>query len=349
MDWDTIEERTINLKNSQEVEAVRSFLAKFDLTYEETVDYTVTYIKDDRIVATGSLAGEVLRNIAVANELQGEGLTSRVVTRLMQEAARQGHYHYFIYTKPNAVPQFKDLGFSEVGRADPYTVLLEAGMGSIDSYLNQLAKQAITLPEGPRAGLVVNCNPFTYGHKKIIAAAAAENKSVIVLVVSEDRSLFPFEIRLRLIREGLQEFDNVAVLAGGKYVVSAATFPGYFTKGKDTELAQTRLDAFIYATRIAPRLGISTRYVGEEPYCQVTAAYNRALQDILPVHGITVKVMDRLQIEGETVSASTVREKIRQSDWAAVRKLVPDSTYNYLMSEDARGIIAKIQQSDSRH
>lgn len=349
MGWDEIEERAVNLSNKREIAAVSDFLSQFDLTYEDAVDYTMLLMQGDSIVGTGSLSGQVLRNIAVAETRQGEGLTARIVTSLMKEAARRGHYHYFIYTKPSAMPQFTGLGFTEVGRAEPYAVLLEAGLDSIHTYLDTLAQSLAELPEGRRAGLVVNCNPFTLGHKKIITTAARENQSVVVLAVSEDRSLFPFADRLKLIKEGLKEYTNIAVLPGGPYVVSAATFPGYFTKGKDTEIAQTRLDAAIFASTIAPRLGIAVRYVGEEPYCPVTSAYNEALREVLPRHGIGIQIIPRLQINGETVSASTVRAKIRQDDWEGIRQLVPDSTYNYLISEEAAPIIAKIKQTQSRH
>lgn len=349
MSWEAIEERSADLNNNREVEAVKRFLAQFALSYEGNVDYTVLLVRQDTIIATGSLSGAVLRNIAVAEGWQGEGLTARVVTSLMREAARRGLFHYFVYTKPESASQFAALGFSEVGRAEPYAVLLESGMGTINSDLDRMDKAVKLLPPGPRAGLVVNCNPFTLGHKHIITAAAAENASVVVLVVSEDRSLFPFDVRLRLIREGLQEYPHVAVLPGGPYIISAATFPGYFTKGQDTETAQTRLDAVIYAQKIAPRLGITVRYVGEEPYCQITSAYNTALQEILPQHGIAVKVVPRCCSGGEIVSASTVREKLRQDDWDGIRKLVPDSTYQYLVSGEADAIIARIKQTASRH
>ena len=143
--------------------------------------------------------------------------------------------------------------------------------------------------------------------------------------------------------------SSAGLLPGGPYIISSATFPGYFTKGQDTETAQTRLDAVIYAQKIAPRLGITVRYVGEEPYCQITSAYNTALQEILPQHGIAVKVVPRCCSGGEIVSASTVREKLRQDDWDGIRRLVPDSTYQYLVSGEADAIIARIKQTASRH
>jgi [citrate (pro-3S)-lyase] ligase len=54
-------------------------------------------------------------------------------------------------------------------------------------------------------------------------------------------------------------------------------------------------------------------------------------------------------VGGEAVSASQVRELLRQEDWPAIRLLVPETTYRYLLSEEAAPIIAKLKQSQSRH
>lgn len=347
--WGNYDIREINLDSSREVEDVRAFLAAFDLAFTADVDYTIAFYQDDEMVATGSLAGEVLRNIAVSPQLQGEGLTADVVSRLIQQAGQRGIYHYFIYTKPNAAPMFTALGFKELARSEPHAVLLEAGIGSIDDYCREITQKAEKLPLGSRAALVVNCNPFTLGHRAVIAKAAKDNQAVVVLVVSEERSLFPFSVRLRLVQEGLAEFDNIVVLPAGKYIISAATFPGYFTRGEATIIAQTRLDATIFARYIAPALAITRRYVGEEPYCATTCSYNDALAAILPKYGLGLEIIPRLAVDGKVISASQVREFIRQDNWPAIKELVPETTYKYLISPEAQSVIAKIKAVDSRH
>lgn len=349
MQWGTIEERRINLENPRQVTAVRDFLARFSLTFNEQVDYTVAFYKDNVIVATGSFAGEVLRNIAIDESLQGEGLTSAVISHLMREAGQRGIYHYFIFTKPDKAHLFCALGFKEIAEAPPYAVLLEAGMGSIETYCKEMTKKTEQLPPGPRACLVVNCNPFTLGHQAVIAKAAAENPGVVVLVVSEEGSLFPFAVRMRLVKEGLTGYSNVVVLPGGKYIVSAATFPGYFTRGDETVLAQTTLDATIFAKYIGPAMGITCRYVGDEPYCLVTRAYNQAMFTVLPKYQIAVHEMPRVGINGNSISASRVREALKSDQWDEIKTLVPASTYEYLRSPEAISVIEKIKASQSRH
>lgn len=350
MYWGGFEERTINLQNRRQITEVRQFLSNFGLIFDENaVEYTMAFYRDGKIVATGSLAGEVLRNIAVNESLQGEGLTAAVISNLLKAASRKGVYHHFIYTKPDKAHLFAALGFKEIGRAEPYASLLESGMGSIEHYCREISKNTSILPPGQRACLVVNCNPFTLGHQGVIAKAAAENPGVIVMVVSEEKSVFPFNIRLRLVKEGLSHYNNVVVIPAGKYIVSAATFPGYFTAGDETVLAQTRLDAEIFANHIAPALNVTTRYVGDEPYCPVTNAYNKAMAEILPRYGIKIVEMPRVRIKNEIISASKVRQAIRDDEWQKVKDMVPETTYRFLMSGEAKSIIAQIRMNMARH
>ena len=347
--WLEIEERQVDLGNSAEVKRIAEFLAKFDLGFEADVEYTVALYGDDTLVATGSFAGKVIRNVAVAPDLQGEGLLAKVVGHLLRVMAERGRYHYFVFTKPAAVAQFVGIGFAEIARVEPVAALLEMGIFSVGKYCRELQRQTAHLLAQGRAALVVNCNPFTYGHREVIARAAAENAAVIVFVVTADLSLFPFDVRFRLVQEGVQDLKNVAVVAGGDYIISSATFPGYFTRGEETVFAQTRLDATVFGRHIAPALEISARYVGEEPYCGVTDRYNEALREILPPLGVQVKIIPRLATDGDVISASKVREMIRSGDWPGVSRMVPDSTYHYLRSAEAAGVVERIRRSASRH
>ena len=349
MAWEEVQQRVVNLREPREVTEIRRFLQTFQLGFDADVEYTTALYQNDEMVGTGSFAGPVLRNIAVLPEYQGGGHTAGMVSQLMAEQQRRGIFHYFLFTRPDKAHLFAGLGFREVARAEPYAVLLETGIGSVHEYCRGLGAAVAHLPAGRRAGLVVNCNPFTLGHRAVIARAAAENAAVVVFVVSEDRSLFPFADRIRLVREGVADLDNVVVLPGGDYIISQVTFPAYFTRGEDTILAQTRLDAVIFATHIAPAAGINVRYVGDEPYCAVTAAYNRALAEILPAHGVEFTIMDRVAVEDEVISASKVRDLIRREQWDEIRRFVPATTYRYLRSDAAKTVVEKIKGSASRH
>ena len=60
---------------------------------------------------------------------------------------------------------------------------------------------------------------------KALAELAKENENVIIFVVEEDKSVFPFKTRYKLIKEGTKDLKNVTVIPAGEYVISSATFP----------------------------------------------------------------------------------------------------------------------------
>ena len=97
-------------------------------------------------------------------------------------------------------------------------------------------------------------------------------------------------------------------------------------------------------TKIAHKLGITARYVGEEPTSVVTGLYNQVMQQKLPEAGIQCIVVPRREEDGQVVSASTVRKAIQEDNWDLVQQQVPPTTWEFLRSEAAKPIIAKIRR-----
>lgn len=284
-----------------QMEKAIDLLKKCGLSEPKGVDYTAGVYNDSgKLVATGSLKGDMIQGIAVDPDFQGEDLTAKVFTHLIQKTKEDSLY---LFTKPLKVQQFVGLGMRHVATARPYAALLEWGAEGVKTFQEKLSK----LAEGEASCLVMNCNPFTKGHRWLIEKAAAESKKVFVFVVEENASLFSYEDRIEMVKRGTEDLENVVVLGGGRYMVSAVTFPSYFTKEEDLAKAHTAMDAEIFATCIAPVLNVNRRYVGTEPNSPVTAAYNEALKKRLPRAGIEVVEVPRLEAEGEVVSASKVR------------------------------------------
>lgn len=311
--------------------------AKCGLSLPTGVDYTAgVFDESGTLIATGSLKGDMLQGIAVDPDRQGEDLTARVLTALIGEA--KDAQSLYMFTKPEKVHQFAGLGFRLVAKARPYAALLEWGQDSVKQYRAQLeqVKRNVGLDERAVTGaLVMNCNPFTKGHRYLIETAARACDHVFVLVVEEDVSRFSFRDRLQLVEEGTADFANVTVIPGGRYAVSDLTFPSYFTKDDKVADAHAAMDAELFATVIAPALGVNTRFVGTEPHSEVTRIYNETLQRRLPRYGIGVVEIPRVEIGNHVVSASRVRELLDAGDaaaWEEMKELVPETTYAYLQA-----------------
>ena len=195
--------------------------------------------------------------------------------------------------------------------------------------------------------MVLNANPFTLGHLYLTEKAAGENDYLHVFVVSEDASLVPFEVRKRLIVEGTSHLHNLIYHDTGPYIISNATFPSYFQKDDSAVIeSHANLDLSIFV-RIAGALGINARYVGEEPKSLVTGIYNRIMSERLPEHGIRCVIIPRKQSDGEVISASNVRQAIKEGRLEDIRGLVPESTYRYFASPEAEGVIRKIRGTEN--
>jgi [citrate (pro-3S)-lyase] ligase len=313
--------------------ALRSLLTDNGLTLPEDTDDNLGLYEGAELVGCGFLKGNMIQGLAIHKNLQGEGFSATLVSGLIKLAAEHGIRYIRVITKPAMVRLLAGLGLRVVAEAPPYAAFLE--FGGPDPGLEQLRRLrdlhgASCAAEGSCACIVMNCNPFTKGHRMLIERAAAENPWVWVLAVEEDRSEFPFRDRIALMREGAEDLRNVRVIPGGEYVISSFTFPAYFTRDAERARAQGALDAALFTQVIAPILRVIRRYVGSEPLSAVTAEYNRALWERLPPCGIEVIEVPRFEVPEGLISASTVREGIRRGDWDLVRAMVPDCTWRYL-------------------
>lgn len=338
-----ITEREIFLTDPEEKKKVVEFLKRFDLTFTGNINYTMGLFDDGKLIATGSLGGRVMRDIAIDSAYQRKGLTHRIIRNLQGESNRRGITGNQIFTKPKNVPIFEHMGFKCVAVAEPYAALLEQGRDTLGEYLNRVRSMLGTGEGKNRGAIVMNCNPFTLGHRSLVEYAVNNCDEVIIFAVQEDRSIFPFSDRFTLIKQGVGDMKDVEVISGGDYIISNATFPTYFIKGTDELAAQTKLDATIFATRIAPALNISVRFVGEEPTDTTTMAYNAAMQEVFSNNGLELKVIPREQKGNQVVSASTVRKALAEDDWETVYRMVPKTTLIYLKSDAGREIIQKIK------
>jgi [citrate (pro-3S)-lyase] ligase len=181
-------------------------------------------------------------------------------------------------------------------------------------------------------GIVMNCNPFTLGHRYLIESAAAKVDFLLVFVVSEDKSIFPFNDRFKLVDLGTSDLPNVGVIESGKFIISTKTFTEYFNKERLQDIVvDSSEDVTIFAQEIAPAAHISVRFVGTEPLDNVTSQYNRTLERILPEYGIEFEEIPRKENDGAPISASRVRNLLEERNFDEISKLVPKTTLEYIM------------------
>ena len=200
---------------------------------------------------------------------------------------------------------------------------------STPQHLNPSPPQPLTTTTPLRGVVVMNCNPFTLGHRYLIEQAAKQVERLFVMVVREDCSLFTYAERKAMVEQGVAHLENVTVIDGSEYAISQATFPTYFLKRLDDAAdTQMLLDLDLFRRHIAPALGATVRFVGTEPTDRLTRRYNQLMHEVLA----DVIETARLEKKGNVVSASRVRKAMEQGDMSTIRQLVPPTTLPYIIA-----------------
>lgn len=203
---------------------------------------------------------------------------------------------------------------------------------NLQTYLEQLKKiQQENINYNKIGAVVVNCNPFTNGHKYLIEKAAQKVDFLYIFVVEENRSFFSFTDRKLLVEKGTSHLKNIQILPSGHFIISKFTFPGYFTKEEIAPEIDSSFDVEIFGKYVCPALNIKYRFVGTEPYCPVTKAYNNSLKELLPFYNVQLIELERFDYNGTSISATNIRKLLQEKHFDKIKKLVPITTYDFLV------------------
>lgn len=359
-----MEIQTLNPTTPRQRQRIEAFLKRNGLRFDDMHYYAAITDDDGEMIAGGGLKGNVIKCVAVDDAHKGEAIANTLISHLIAHANEEGHSNVMLFTKPKNRQLFESLSFRLLAEA-PEAVLMETGIGGINNMVEQLKKikeegevckennqeckkeektnlntttpqhlnpsapQPLTTTTPLRGVVVMNCNPFTLGHRYLIEQAAKQVERLFVMVVREDCSLFAYAERKAMVEQGVAHLENVTVIDGSEYAISQATFPTYFLKRLDDAAdTQMLLDLDLFRRHIAPALGTTVRFVGTEPIDQLTRRYNQLMHEVLA----DVRETARLEKKGNAVSASRVRKAMEQGDMSTIRQLVPPTTLPYIIA-----------------
>lgn len=327
-------------ENRKNYEQVMELLKKEDIRMDKNLEYTCgIFDSEHNLIATGSCFGNTLRCLAVSSQYQGEGLMNLIVTHLVNYQFNRGIFHLFVYTKTGCESIFKTLGFYRIAKVADQLVFLENKKNGFESYLHQLQANTESVSSDSKiSAIVMNANPFSLGHQYLIEKASKESDLVHVFVVSEDTSVFPFSVRKQLIEKGTSHLNNIVIHPTGPYMISNATFPSYFQKDEESVIRSHALLDVVLFEQIALKLKIKFRYVGEEPFSMVTGIYNQIMKEEFSKIGLKLIEIKRKENNKQIISASKIRQAIKNDDMDIVKTMVPETTLNYILSNDAIGM-----------
>ena len=357
-----MEIQTLNPATPRQRQRIEAFLKRNGLRIDDMNYYAAVLDDDGEMIAGGGLKDDVIKCVAVDDAHKGEAIANTLVSHLISHANQEGYGCIKLFTKPKNRQLFESLSFRLLAEA-PEAVLMETGIGGISntvealkkikeesekykeynkeckedskkckentSYLNTSTPQHLTTTMQPIGCIVMNCNPFTLGHRYLIEQAAKQVERLYVMVVREDCSLFAYTERKAMVEQGVADIENVSVIDGSDYAISRATFPTYFLKRLDDAAdTQMLLDLDLFRRHIAPALGATVRFVGTEPTDQLTRRYNQLMHEALK----DVREINRLEKDGNAVSASRVRKAMEEGDMNTIRQLVPPTTLPYIIA-----------------
>lgn len=199
----------------------------------------------------------------------------------------------------------------------------------ISEYTSSILKEYPLASDSMACGsIVMNCNPFTKGHRYLIEYAAKQVDRLYIFVVKEDKSFFKYEDRFEMVKQGTADLKNVVVVSSGKFIISSLTFPEYFMKDYVKEKNfDVSMDVETFCKHIAPPLKITKRFAGEEPLDPVTLNYNENMRRILPRYGMEFCEIPRMALdEKRVINATEVRRLLKERNFDAIKEYVPDST-----------------------
>lgn len=331
--------RPVPMYIRSEKSRVDALLARNGLRYEPVDTFYGVYDCDDELLGGGGLdAGNgIIKCVALDDSLRGSGVANALISRLRSEASLRGIANVRVFTKPEYADMFSSLAFKKIGESRE-AVMLESSPRQLREYCDALSRHR---RDGRCGVIVMNCNPFTYGHRYLIEEAARQVDHLFTLCVSEDRSDYPLRSRLAMLRE--MESDRVTVLETGPYAISSATFPSYFLKRIDDATdAHIRLDLDIFCRHIAPALGATVRFAGSEPLDPLTARYNALMAEILPAKGLEFIEIPRLEKSGEPVSASRLRDLLSRRRLREALSLTPADPRFILCRQAHKALVAEL-------
>ena len=324
----TISELNLRLESNRK--RLSEFLHGFGLKDEELDLMYILLEEDGEWIGCGGKSRNILKCFAIEDSRRNEGLLDLLMTALITDSYNEGFENLFIYTKSYYASLFKSYGFDEV--IDTKTVtLLQRGPTTIEKALKAMN---VSLDEHESVGaIVLNANPFTLGHRYLVEMSSILVDKLLVFVVENDVSRFPFKDRFKLVQSQVEDLENVIVLPSSEYIISNATFPSYFLK--ESSLADAEhaiLDAMIFKKYFVPWFHISKRFLGEEPLDKSTNLYNETLIKTLPPE-CEVIVIPRKLFGDNFISASIVRKELDAGNFDAIKELVPEGTFRYLKED----------------
>ena len=299
------------------LEELEVFLQSLRMEYDSSITYTLIKWDDEGIAATGSLDGRVLKCVGVRPDLRGTDLLQEVVGELTEKVREGGHEHVLLVTRPIHEERFLEMGFYTVEETDRL-VLMEDRPDGMQEWVSKVPAAG----DGIKGVICANFDPITNGHLYLIQKAQLLCDKLYLFVTDDEKCTVPLADRLGMVASAVSNIPNVIVCPADDY-----------QSGDISDRVSCELDLKLFACKVAAPLGITHRFVGQEPYSPMTGKYNLYMKEILPQYGVSLVEFSRLRAGDKGYfSASTVRRLWEEKDFEALAEMVPHAALEYMQN-----------------
>ena len=187
-----------------------------------------------------------------------------------------------------------------------------------------------TPQEGERVGTITMLgDPFTSGHRYLIETASRKADRLFVLLVEDELGVFSYAERFAMATDATKDLTNVTIVSGGPFQGTRNVFRKGLIKDNPADLEESaKVDIQNYAEVIAPRLGASCCFFGEERDNPKKSYYD-LMKKLLPHYGIEAIELPKAYIDGKAISASATVKAAVEGDLTTLKANVPETTLRY--------------------
>ena len=184
--------------------------------------------------------------------------------------------------------------------------------------------------------IILRSDIITKGHIYLIQEASTKCDKVYVFYMCDDDKSFGFLNRKTLLETYSRE--NINFISYSIYNRNSYEWSFYrdrfISRGLMREFDPVD-DTYTFARYIAPRMGITKYFVGEEPFDKIARAYNTIRREILTEEGVEYIEIPRLKLEdGRDIITEQVRELWKSEGWRACRDYLPEEICRILEEEE---------------
>ena len=102
-----------------------NFLNEYDLDYELDIDYSILVYFENDLIATASLANNVMKCFLVSRDFVGQNITVLMFSHLVNILSQKGINHYFVFTTPNNKKVFTSLNMKVLVTTNKWEMMLK--------------------------------------------------------------------------------------------------------------------------------------------------------------------------------------------------------------------------------